>query len=234
MRISVIVPTYNEGKFVERCLAALRNQRFDDFEIVVVDGHSTDETVERARSYADKIIFDEGRGVGAARNLAVRRVDSEIVAFVDADTVVCENWLQIIDEDFRKHGLVGLGGVIRALDGNWVDKLVFLIGSDFCYRTTQHFGFYQLSGANSAFLRSAYLRSGGYNEELKMLEDLELGLRMKKYGKLMIDPRLVAYGSPRRMHQKGHLRTFLKYVKAYAQLFSKREVKMEYLREIEK
>lgn len=234
MRISVIVPTYNEGKFVEKCLRALRNQKFGDFDLIVVDGHSTDETVKIAKKYADEIIFDEGKGAGAARNLAAKHVDSEIVGFVDADTVVCENWMGTIDENFRKHNLVGLGGVIRALDGRLVDNIALKIGSDICYRTTQHFGFYQLSGANSAFLRSTYLKSGGYNEKLKMLDDLEFGLRMKKYGKLMVDPRLVAYGSPRRMRQKGHVRTFLKYMKAYAQLFSKKEISMEYLREIEK
>lgn len=234
VRISVIVPTYNEGKFVEKCLSSLKRQRFEDFELVVVDGHSTDETVSIAKKYADKILFDEGKGAGAARNLAVKQVDSDIVGFVDADTVVCGDWLKIVDEDFRKHNLVGLGGVIRALNGNLIDKIVFKIGSDIAYKTTQHFGFYQLSGANSAFLRSAYLKSGGYNEKLKMLDDLEFGLRMREYGKLMVDSRLVAYGSPRRMRQKGHARTFLKYVKAYIQLFSKKEVKMEYLREIEK
>lgn len=234
MKISVIVPTYNEGKFVEKCLRALRRQRFKDFELVVVDAHSTDDTVRIARKYADKVFFDEGKGAGAARNLAVKRVKSEIIGFVDADTVVCKDWLKIVDEDFRKHDLVGLGGVIRALDGGLIDKLVFRIGSDLVYRATQHLGFYQISGANSAFLRSAYLKSGGYNEKLKMLDDLEFGLRMRKYGKLMVDPRLVAYGSPRRMRQKGHTRTFLKYMKAYIQLFSKKKVKMEYLREIKK
>lgn len=234
MRISVIVPTYNEGKFVEPCLRALRRQKFEDFELVVVDGHSTDDTVRIAKKYVDKVFFDEGKGAGAARNLAVKRVKSEIIGFVDADTVVCKDWVKIVDEDFRKYNLVGLGGVIRALDGNLIDKLVFRIGSDIVYTVTQHFGFYQLSGANSAFLRSAYLKSGGYNERLKMLDDLEFGLRMRKYGRLMVDPRLAAYGSPRRMRQKGHTRTFLKYVKAYHQLFTKKEVKMEYLREIER
>lgn len=234
MRISVIVPTHNEGKFVEPCLRAIRQQQFNDFELIVVDGHSTDDTVRIARKYADKVFFDEGKGAGAARNLAVKRVKSEIIGFVDADTVVCRGWLKIVDEDFRKYNLVGLGGVVRALDGGLIDKLVFKIGSDFTCRVTQHFGFYQLTGANSAFLRSAFLKSGGYNEELKMLDDLEFGLRMRKYGKLMVDSKLVAHGSPRRMHQKGHARTFLKFMKAYHQLFSKKEVKMEYLREIKK
>lgn len=234
MRISVIVPTYNEGKFVEKCLSSLRRQEFGDFELVVVDGHSTDETIDLAKKYADRILYDEGKGAGAARNLAAKQVDSDIVGFVDADTIVCDDWLEIIDRNFHEPNLVGLGGVVRALNGALLDKIVFRIGSDITYQITQHFGFYQLHGGNSAFLRSAYLKSGGYSEKLKMLEDLELGLRMKKHGKLRVDSRLVAYGSPRRMHQKGHLGTFLKFMKAYVQLFTKGEVKMEYLREIKK
>jgi len=234
MRISVIVPTYNEGKTLEPCLLSLRQQKFEDFELMVVDGHSTDNTVDVAKKYVDKVIFDEGKGAGAARNLAAKQAKSDIIGFVDADTVVLDDWVKIIDEDFRKFNLVGLGGVIRSWGGNIIDQAVFRFGSDIIYQITQHFGFYQLSGANSAFLKSAYLNAGGYNESLKMLDDLEIGLRMKKYGKLMVDSRLVAYSSPRRMRQKGHTKTFLKYMKAYAQLFSKKEVNMEYLRDISK
>jgi glycosyltransferase involved in cell wall biosynthesis len=67
MRISVIVPTYNEGRTIRKCLEALRNQTFKDYEIVVVDGHSKDNTVEVAKKYADKILFDEGRGGGCCQ-----------------------------------------------------------------------------------------------------------------------------------------------------------------------
>lgn len=234
MRISVIVPTYNEGKTIGRCLEALRNQTFKDYEIVVVDGHSKDNTVEIAKKYADKILFDEGKGAGAARNLGVRAVDSEIVAFVDGDTIVPENWMETVDRAFKK-GIVGVGGPLFPEGGGLLDKLVFSLCADLIRRMSSAIGSHQFSGANCAYSREAFLKAGGFREDLDMLDDADLSMRMKKFGREKFEPKLYAVTSVRRSKQRGHFKTIKEYLQAYLNLLLKGRVKRrDYLREIKK
>ncbi len=234
MRISVIVPTYNEGNTVRKCLEPLSRQTFEDYEIVVVDGHSKDDTVKAAKKYADKVIYDEGKGTGAARNLAVRAVDSEIVAFVDGDTIVPENWVETVDRAFKK-GVVGVGGPLLPEGGNFSDKLIFFVCADLLRRMSSAIGWHQFSGANCAYLREAYLRSGGFREDLDMLDDVELSMRIKKFGREIFEPRMYAATSIRRTKQKGHVKTVREYLKGYLSLFKTGVVKKpEYLREIKR
>lgn len=145
MRISVIVPTYNEGKTIERCLQSLRKQTFKDYEIVVVDGHSRDKTVNIAKKYADKILFDEEKGAGVARNLAAKVVDSEIVAFVDSDTMVPENWVETINAAFEK-GIVGVTGPLIPEGGGFFERFVFMICFNLLMRISCALGVYHFPG----------------------------------------------------------------------------------------
>jgi len=235
MRISVIVPTYNEGKLVGKCLEALRRQTFRDYEIVVIDGHSTDDTVEIAKKYADRVLFDEGRGAAAARNLAVRQVDSEIVAFVDADTRVYENWLELINKNFER-GVIGVGGpLLPELGCNFVDRLLFVVCADMLRRFSSMLGVHQFSGANCAYLRKTHLKAGGFREDLDMLDDVEFSARVGRYGRGRFDPELRAMTSLRRTRRKGHACTIFGYLKGYLQLIATGKVeKRRYLREIER
>lgn len=234
MRISVIVPTYNEGGTIGKCLEALRKQTFKDYEIVVVDGHSRDNTVEIAKKYADKILFDEGKGAGAARNLAVKAVDSEIVAFVDGDTTVPKNWVETVDKAFKK-GVVGVGGPLLPDGGGFLDKLIFFVCADLVRRISSAVGSHQFSGANCAYSRETYLKVGGFRGGLGMPDDVDLSMRIKNFCKEKFEPRLYAATSIRRSRQKGHLKTVKEYLQGYLSLLSKGQVKnYGYLREIKK
>jgi glycosyltransferase involved in cell wall biosynthesis len=234
MRISVIVPTYNEGGTIGKCLEALMNQTFKDYEIVVVDGHSRDKTAEVAKKYADRVLFDEGKGAAAARNIAVKAVDSEIVAFVDGDTTVPKNWVETVDKVFKK-GIVGTGGPLFPDGGGFLDKLIFFLCADLVRRISSALGSHQFSGANCAYSREAFLKAGGFREGLDMLDDADLSMRMKKFGKENFEPRLYAVTSIRRSEQRGHLKTVKEYLQGYLNLFSTGQVKKhDYLREIKK
>jgi len=235
MRISVIVPTFNEEKTINRCLEALERQTFEDYEIVVVDGHSRDNTVKIAEKYADKMLFDEGKGTAAARNLAVRSVDSEIVAFIDGDTVVPKTWTETVNNAFSESNIVGVGGPLLPDGGGLSDRLIFYVCADLLRRISSAVGFHQFSGANCAYLRKAYLKVGGFREDLDMLDDVDLSMRMKQIGKEKFEPKMYAVTSIRRTRQKGHVKTVMRYLSGYLELFKTGSVKEPgYLREIKK
>ena len=89
MKVSVIVPTYNCGKYVEECLNSILSQTLQDFEILVVDDKSTDDTVQRIKKFDDDRIklFINKRNMGSAysRNFAISQAQGEYIAFLDGD-----------------------------------------------------------------------------------------------------------------------------------------------------
>lgn len=90
MKVSLIIPTYNEALVIGECLKSLENQNYKDFEVIVVDDGSKDETIDvvsglKIKNYELKVVFAKHLGAGAARNLGVKRASGEILVFVDAD-----------------------------------------------------------------------------------------------------------------------------------------------------
>ena len=87
-QITAILPTWNRAEWLEKSIQSVLDQTFGDFELVVVDDASTDSTAEIIERYSGKIrtiVFSENRGVSAARNAAIKKSDSEWIAFLDSD-----------------------------------------------------------------------------------------------------------------------------------------------------
>lgn len=86
-RVSVIIPTYNRGPLVQRAIESVLNQTFKDYELIVVDDGSTDDTRERIQLYKDAVryIYQENRGPSAARNTGILNAKGKYIAFCDSD-----------------------------------------------------------------------------------------------------------------------------------------------------
>ena len=84
---SVVIPSYNRGAFIEATLDSVFAQEFRDFEVIVVDDGSTDDTLERLQLYRERmtLLRQQNKGPGAARNLAVRHASGDYIAFLDSD-----------------------------------------------------------------------------------------------------------------------------------------------------
>ncbi len=86
-RVSVIIPTYNCARFLVRTIDSVLRQTYQDFEVIVVDDGSTDETQELMARFGDPVhyVYQENQGASAARNVAVSRARGEFIAYLDAD-----------------------------------------------------------------------------------------------------------------------------------------------------
>lgn len=92
MNVSVIVPAFNKGAYIERCIRSILAQTFSDFELIIVDDGSTDDSMAVVQRFSDtriKVIEQENRGPGAARNVGIAASSGDICAFLDAD----DEWL---------------------------------------------------------------------------------------------------------------------------------------------
>src|SRR5574344_1434815 len=99
--ISVVIPLYNKERYIERAIRSVLNQSFQDFEIIVVNDGSTDQSVTIVKDINDsriRIINQKNGGVSSARNKGISEAKYAIVAFLDADDVWKENHLEVIVE----------------------------------------------------------------------------------------------------------------------------------------
>ncbi len=103
--LSIVIPTYNEGGRISKCIESLKKQSYQDFELFIVDDGSNDNTLEIVKKYKDvKILKQNHKGPGKARNLGAREAKGEILIFVDADMAFDKDYLKylvkpIIDTD---------------------------------------------------------------------------------------------------------------------------------------
>lgn len=93
LEVSVVIPTYNSAKFLDEALQSVFDQTFKDYEIIVVDDGSTDQTKQVIDRYGNKIryLYQENGGPAKARNLGIRHSSGKYIAFLDADDV----WLPL-------------------------------------------------------------------------------------------------------------------------------------------
>jgi glycosyltransferase involved in cell wall biosynthesis len=118
LRITVVVPARNAEAWIESCLRAIRAN--GPAEVILVDGESTDHTVELARPWVDKVISDHGAGVAAARMIGVACASQPWIAFIDADVVLPATALRDLDRERCDRGLVALQAGLQSVgDGDY-------------------------------------------------------------------------------------------------------------------
>ena len=103
MKISVIVPVYNTAAYLKGCMESILAQTFEDFEVLLVDDGSTDESPALCDAYAEqdrrvKVIHRANGGVSAARNQAVEQATGEWICYVDSDDEVKPDYLKTMVE----------------------------------------------------------------------------------------------------------------------------------------
>ena len=110
--ISVIIPVKNGAGKIKQCLDAVFSQSHMPREVLVIDGHSTDETVERARAFPIKILYEDYHTRSGACQVGIENAQGEYVAFTDADCIPTKDWLANLLKEFDDD-VVGVGGMLK-------------------------------------------------------------------------------------------------------------------------
>ncbi len=215
MKFSIIIPAYNEEKYITPCLRSvslLHIPADGSFEVIVVNNASTDKTAEVARAALPeaKIINEPRKGLTRAYNRGAEEAKGEILVFIDADMILPPRHLERISKEFKKDPkLVALSGPCFLKDGGlWYDlitRLIFLfiaMPAEILFNRLLNVGVDVASG-NLAVKKEFFNKAGGFDENIFYGLDAEFALRMKKLGKVRFKHRFAIKGSSRRFKKEG-------------------------------
>lgn len=189
MNVSVIIPTLNEEKYIASCLTGLINQTIPPDEIIVIDGNSTDGTVDISMSYTNNVYITDTRGIGAARAIGVEKSSGDIILSTDADTTLDKHFIEYGIEDLDN--AVAVTGRIKANDIKG-KKWEFLTNL-----STKGRGHNTMFRRTYCDVNSCYITMGK-QEDWKLWDDL------KRKGTVAYDPRLICYTRlPTNMQKKA-------------------------------
>jgi len=185
--VSVVVPARNEEELLPRCLFALRQQEFGNFEIVVVDSASTDDTQQVARSFGARVIRLEEPGVGRARQAGFDAAEGDVIVSTDADAICKPDWLQRIVAPFADSAIVGTFGTIELTGQRIWTRLAHALFSAF-QAANLRVGHPLFCGPNFAVKKDAFRDVDGFRANGEFpdeAEDVLLAQKLKKRGKIV-------------------------------------------------
>lgn len=196
LKISVVINTYNRAESLKITLESLRYQTDSDFEVVVVNGPSTDGTKEVLKNYekAIKIIDCPQRNLSVSRNLGIEASSGDIVAFIDDDGIADPNWIKELKNAYDSEYIGGAGGLVYDHTGLQLQyeysacdrkgDTDFNIEPPFDdYNRLNSDKFIYLQGTNCSFRKKCLEEINGFDEEFEYyLDEVDVALRIIEKG----------------------------------------------------
>lgn len=203
---SVILPVYNGSKFVDNAVKSVLAQTCTDWELIIVDDGSSDNTLDVLRKYDDNekihITSQENGGVSVARNNAARMAKGDYLVFLDADDVWHEDHLYVMKKLCEKYSDAGLYGTftrVELVNGETIEECEFFKNRDEDVYLKDFFYEYNLDKSAKMFTvittcirTDAFVKAGGFPVGCKIGEDLELSLRVAAYYPVVLSKKATA------------------------------------------
>jgi peptidoglycan-N-acetylglucosamine deacetylase len=188
MRLSVVIPAYNEALSIKRCLNSLaRQQTAYPFEVVVVDNNSTDNTAEVVASYPfATLVHEKNQGIGPARQAGQDAATGDIVLHTDADSELPPDWVERYGLSFEKNAeLVLLSGPICYAFGPFLARFIQSVLNAavlLWWLLTRRLPV--VNGCNFGVRRAAFVRAGGFPSDLPEIGDSRILRPMRRQGRV--------------------------------------------------
>ncbi len=183
-RVSVVVCTYNGGRTLEQCLRSLGNLDYPDYDVIVVDDGSTDNTRAILARFPDvRAIHQPNRGLSVARNVGFAAATGVIIAYTDSDCYADPHWLTHLVHQFQCTAAAAVGGPNLTPEDGWLAACVaaapgqptHVLESD---QVAEH-----IPGCNMAFRREALAVINGFDPQYtKAGDDVDVCWRLQQAG----------------------------------------------------
>lgn len=189
IRFSVIMPLYNKANFVKKSIESILDQTFKDFEIIVVNDGSTDQSLAVVNEINDariRIFSKENGGVSIARNFGIEKAQYEYIAFLDADDLWLPDYLETIKGMIEQYPQARVFATSHTVIDNSGSKDVIsphlpkgeeLLVDNYCKSIIKE-EIYQILTFAICVDRSLFVKTGGFREGVKRGEDLDMWLRL--------------------------------------------------------
>ncbi|MFH1726212.1 MAG: TIGR04283 family arsenosugar biosynthesis glycosyltransferase [Elusimicrobiota bacterium] len=206
MKVSVIIPTWNEGRQIGAALRRLRGISSGvGTEVIVVDGGSKDETVAAAREWADKVLPLGGTNRGAQLRKGAQEARGDLLFFLHPDTQPPGDWRSHLERFWRSSGAKTASATVFSVD--YGKRWSFRI---FAWGRNLRMGLRQTAYGEAGICttREIYERSGGI-PEIPLMEDVVFSRRLKRLGRIVRLPGRIRPAA-RRLHKAGPARNALR------------------------
>jgi len=209
--LSVIIPTLNEEKNLANIIQNLKEQNYQNFEIIVSDGYSKDKTEEIAKENKCVFVKSKKRSPAHQRNTGAKYAKGELLFFLDADSRFPKNFLNKTIIEFKDRNLGIAGFYLRFNSRKNIYKIYNVIYNFFAYI----FQYFKPLSVGAAIIveKSNHFKANGFDESILVGEDHEYASRIKKFTKFRIINSTIFYYSTRRWEKEGHLCSLWKLLK---------------------
>ena len=186
LKVSVVIPAYNEGNNILACVNSLKGQSFPkgDYEIIVVDNNSTDNTLELIKKLGVVYTVEYKKGPAAAKNAGIPLANGNIIAFIDGDCIATKEWLKNIVSGFEKSNVGCVAGGITAMEDDNLSPLENFLIKKGHLSQAQHIEnpFLPFAAtANAAYQKEVFDKVGLFDAKLLIGEDADLSWRMQLF-----------------------------------------------------
>lgn len=222
MKYSIIIPTLNEEKLLPQLLEQLTGGitlSKDDYEIIISDGGSKDETEKIANRFGC-IFIKHGssikENISAGRNKGGMKAQGKWLIFLNADVRLdnVKNFFAFLEEKVYSSSLFAVGGHVKVFPEEEIFSDRLFHGFYYYYFNLLNFlGMGTGRGECQIVKKNVFLRLNGYDENLAAGEDFDLFKRIKKIGNILLTDDILVYESPRRFRRFGYLRVSLTWFK---------------------
>jgi glycosyltransferase involved in cell wall biosynthesis len=184
--ISVVIPAYNAAGTIGNCVRALTQQSTPrgEYEIIVVDDGSTDQTAVIAEAAGAQVIRQSNQGPAAARNHGVEMARGDLILFTDADCEPFPDWIERMSAPFAAPDISGAKGTYRTRQREPIARLTQAEFEDKYTRMRQCATIDFIDTYSAAYRRDLFVRAGGFDETFppSSAEDVELSFRLAEQG----------------------------------------------------
>lgn len=212
-RMSVVVCTHNGSRTLRECLEGVTRLRYPDYEVLVIDDGSRDNSADIAAEFDVRLIRTPNQGLSAARNLGARESTGEIIAYIDDDATPDRDWLTYLALTYANGDFVAVGGpnIPPAGDGLIADCVARAPGGPMHVMLTDRVAEH-IPGCNMSFDRLRLLEIGGFDTQFRVAgDDVDVCWRLQERGwQLGFSPSAVVWH-----HRRNSVKTYLKQQRGY-------------------
>ncbi len=208
MKLSIVIPTYNEERDLPRLLTALANQTFHDFEVIVADNHSTDATQDIVRKFGARLV--QGGNPAEGRNAGAKAATGDTIIFFDADVFPPADFVEKTIQEFQERKLDIATADTVPISDHLRDKAMHEVVNKY-FRMLQSF-FPHAPGFFIVCKKEVFDKVGGFDPEVKLAEDHTFVMAASKVGKFAILKNVKIPVSARRITKEGRFKLSVKYI----------------------